>query len=91
MELDNSDDLDGMQRRITELSGQLRTCNAGQQAGHDGARQPSPTVGTATVRPTTTHNQGSVADKTLPERWPEKAKQGKLVYTSRHFLLMTFW
>ena len=74
MEFENNDDLDGMQRRITELSGQLRTCNAGQQTG-GGAHHPTPTVGTATVSPGT--RQGSVAGQALPERWPEMAKQSK--------------
>ncbi|XP_071809674.1 noelin-like [Asterias amurensis] len=85
MEFENSDDLDGMQRRITELSGQLRTCNAGQQTG-GGAQYSPPTVGTATVSPGTRH--GSVGGQALPERWPEMAKQnscGRLVSVSEPY------
>ena len=64
IEIDTSEDLAGMQRRVTELSNQLRTCNAKE----------SESVGTAVPD---TEDSAEKDRQKDPELWPKTTIQSK--------------
>ncbi|XP_033637533.1 noelin-like [Asterias rubens] len=77
IEIDTSEDLAGMQRRVTELSNQLRTCNAKE----------SESVGTAVPD---TEDSAEKDRQKDPELWPKTTIQnscGKLVSISEPYTL----
>ena len=75
---DSGNDFAVMQREISELTDQLKMCNAQTSADGPAGAEPDISLPTAPAAPPVSVTEPAgrdLGDDTVPERWPAKPKQ----------------